>query len=115
LRGTSLAFTTAHTPTMLRVIRAGAAGCCPIAGNYYPHLYARLWRERDQRSASGLQTRLTALERIATRKYPLSAKHYLRRAGVPIGPRCRAVDYQWTAGDEAVLGRLQRQVQALGE
>ena len=114
LRGTPLAFTTAHTPTVLRSLRAGAAGCCPIAGNYYPHLYARLWRERDQPSARRLQSRLTALERLATRKYPLSAKHFLRLAGVSMGPRCRAVDYQWTAGDQAALGRLQRHVQALG-
>lgn len=110
VRGTALSFTTAHTPTALRSLRAGAAGLCPIAANYYPHLYARLWRERDDPSALTLQTRLTELEQIATPKYPLSAKHYLRLQGLPIGPRCRAVDLDWTTADQNALGELQRRV-----
>ena len=104
--GSRLLMTNAHTPTLLASFRAGGSGVCPIGANYLPGAYARLWAAHaagDDATAARLQAGLTAIEPRLTRKYPLSAKIALHKLGLPIGRRCRMVDYEWTADDDAQL------------
>jgi 4-hydroxy-tetrahydrodipicolinate synthase len=106
--GTPLGLYNAHTPTALSSLAAGAAGVSPIAGNYYPELYARLcasyaeWPEE----ARDLQRMLTLAEGVARSRYPTAAKAFLGMRGLPVGRKCRTQEVALSADDQMLLQNL---------
>ena len=92
IRGTRLQLLNANTRTLLASLRAGAEGFCGIGANYMPELFAWLcWHYEDQPDVA---TRLhefmdSWLDLQESEFYPASAKEYLRRRGLDIGPFSR--------------------------
>jgi len=91
VQGTPLRFLNAHTPTLLKSLRAGGHGYCGTAANWYPQLLVWLCEhaETDPARAESLQHLLGVADKAVAFRYPRSAKVYLRSLGIPIGPSCR--------------------------
>jgi 4-hydroxy-tetrahydrodipicolinate synthase len=108
IAGTPLGLYNAHTPTALASLECGAAGVSPIAGNYYPELFARLCQgcfEHPQ-GARDLQRMLTLMEGVARSRYPTAAKAFLQMRGLPIGLVCRTQELMLSADDGMLLQSL---------
>ncbi len=108
IEGTPLGLYNAHTPTALSSLEAGAAGLSPIAGNYYPELFARLCASYLEQPAEArdLQRVLTLMEGVARSRYPTAAKAFLGLRGLPIGVKCRTQEVALSADDEMLLQSL---------
>ncbi len=111
-KDTPLAFYNAHTPTLLDSIRAGGEGYCGTAANVYPELLAWLCThaESDPQEAERLQNLLGVCDRAVAHKYHALARAYLRRQGLPIGPRARGHDEELAEPDVTVLTHLEHLV-----
>ncbi len=57
-----------------------------------------------------MQRRLTLLDSVVKLKYPQSAKHYLAREGLPIGPRTRVGEHSRDGYDELIQDALRQTV-----
>ena len=101
---------------MLDSLEAGGDGYSGIAANFFPHLYAWLCAKHRMQpdETRRLQQFLSVADMAARHRYPLSAKRYLGRLGLPIGPPCRVPVAAPSAGDDddLVLEHLQASVTA---
>ena len=93
-KGTRLEFYDAHTPNSMYSLQMGASGLSTIAGNFYPDVFAWMCNNATnpdrQEDVKWLQAELTRMDSIIT-AYPLSAKYFLQKRGVPIELVCRSV------------------------
>ena len=99
VRGTPLRWFNANSPTLLDSLLAGGAGYSGIAVNFIPRLYVRLCAHFRSHPGEALRLQhfLSVADMVARHLYPASAKRFLSRCGVPIGPVCRimpAPDFQ---------------------
>ncbi len=108
LNGQNFGFYDAHVPNALASLRLGARGLSAIAGNYFPEILVWLCEHFDdpdqQETVYWLQTELTRTNALLHVEYPVSAKYFLQRRGLPIGlhsrvhplaptpEQCRALD-----------------------
>ena len=102
----------AAAASALPSLRLGAAGLSPVAANVYPDLFAWLCANPGHEKAAWAQRRLTLLDSVVKLKYPQSAKRYLARRGLPVGPRTRVGEHPWDGYDELIHDALH---QTLGE
>ncbi len=102
----------ANTRTLLASLRLGAAGYSGVMANFHPQFYVRLCRDwnRNGFDADGLAEYLTDASEIEKHSYPMIAKEYLKRIGLPIEPYWRKdpTKVGLAAEEEAFLLRLLR-------
>lgn len=107
-RGASLGFYNANASTLLPSLVAGGDGFCGIAANYYPELF--VWMcdhfSSEPRLAEELQAYLGVANRAAGTGYPLAAKLYLKRSGLPILPITRSKGQAFSDNDILTLDQL---------
>ena len=88
LSGTSLSLFNANTPTALESLRTGADGLSPISANFYPEFYSWMiknFNKKDKRdTVEYLNDQLTLMDAVTRINYPMSAKFFLARRGLPI-------------------------------
>lgn len=90
-KGSKMKLYNANTATLLDSLKAGAAGYSGVMANFHPELYVWLqesW-ENEPEKADLLQSMLTMSSFIELKNYPLSAKAYLKEAGLSIECRTR--------------------------
>lgn len=91
-KGSRLEFYDAHTPNAMYSLQMGAEGLSTIAGNFYPDIFvwmcANVNNPDRQEDVKWLQSELTRVDEIIA-GYPLSAKYFLKKRGVPIELVCR--------------------------
>lgn len=111
-RGTSFGFYNAQTATLLESLQAGGHGYSGTASNYFPSLYAWLCGnfDRDPATAVELQRFLCTVEPAIRMKYPNAAKLFESLYGVPITPRSRMLETEFTDDDRRVLTALKETV-----
>lgn len=92
-KGTNLEFYDAHTPNAMYSLEMGAKGMSCIAGNFYPEIFVwmcdRIGESQYKEQVKWLQSELTRTDAIISQAYPLSAKYFLKKRGVPIELICR--------------------------
>ena len=90
----TLEFYDAHTPNAMYSLQMGAKGMSSISGNFYPEIL--VWmvnnannpdRQEDVRWLQGELSRVDPLIHIA---YPMSAKYFLLKRGLPVRTISRA-------------------------
>jgi len=90
----TLEFYDAHTPNAMYSLQMGAKGMSSISGNFYPEIL--VWmvnnannpdRQEDVRWLQGELSRVDPLIHIA---YPMSAKYFLQKRGLPVRTISRA-------------------------
>jgi len=79
----------AHSPDALTSIRDGGAGISCIAGNFYPELFAFLWKNGRRGNHPGPAVRavnefIIQNDSRIGRKYPLAAKYFMNLRGLNI-------------------------------
>ena len=100
VRDSPLQFFNAHTPTLIMSLRHGGAGYCGVGANFFPELFALLCRNHadDRSKAERLLRFINSAQPMIDYSYPVSAKYYLARRGVPIKTYCRITDAVLTQG-----------------
>ncbi len=100
-------FYDAHTPNAIYSIRAGAKGMSAIAGNFYPEILVWLCdnatNPNRQEDVEWLQSELSRVDPLIHEAYPLSAKYFLRKRGLPIRTISRAHALELTPKQKATL------------
>jgi 4-hydroxy-tetrahydrodipicolinate synthase len=104
---TSMEFYDAHTPNAAFSLQSGAKGMSSISGNFYPE--AMVWMVNNatnpdkQEDVKWLQEELTKVDPLIHIAYPMSAKYFLQKRGLPIRTISRAVANKLTPDQRAVL------------
>ncbi len=93
-------FYDAHTPNAMQSLQMGAKGMSSISGNFYPEVL--VWMVENvndptkQVDVTWLQLELTRVDPIIHVAYPMSAKYFLRKRGLPIRTISRATALELT-------------------
>lgn len=103
----NMEFYDAHTPNAAFSLQSGAKGMSSISGNFYPE--AMVWMVNNatnpdkQEDVKWLQEELTKVDPLIHIAYPMSAKYFLQKRGLPIRTISRAVANKLTPDQRAVL------------
>jgi 4-hydroxy-tetrahydrodipicolinate synthase len=94
VRGTQMKLFNANAQTLLYSLKEGAAGYSSVMANVHPELYAWLCMNFNTfpEVANHLQHVLCFTSFVESLSYPLIAKYYMRRQGVPIEIASRTRD-----------------------
>lgn len=105
-----LEFYDAHTPNAMYSLQMGATGMSSISGNFYPEVLVWMCnhaadpaRQDDVRWLQGELSRVDPLIHVA---YPMSAKYFLRKRGLPVRTISRAVALELTAQQKQALDEI---------
>lgn len=106
-KGTQMELYNAHSATALKSLQKGGKGMSPISGNFYPEIHTWLCQNAGNPSksedANWIQGEITRMEPLISRSYPLSAKYFLKKRGLPIELTCRANSKVLTPEQQQVL------------
>ncbi len=108
ISGTALRFYNADSVTLLGSLEAGGHGYSGIAGNYFGHLFSWICARHASHpeQARALAEFFADTNVLVHRKYMTSAKYYLRKHGLRMTTRTRAVQNTLEAEDMAALDKL---------
>lgn len=102
-----LEFYDAHTPNAMYSLQMGAKGMSSISGNFYPEILVWMCdhandpdRQEDVRWLQGELSRVDPLIHVA---YPMSAKYFLQKRGLPVRTISRAHALELTVQQKQVL------------
>lgn len=94
VQGSALEFYDAHTPNAMYSLQMGAKGMSSISGNFYPEVLVWLCNHatdpEKQEEVKWLQSELTRVDPLIHQAYPMSAKYFLRKRGLPVRTISRA-------------------------
>jgi 4-hydroxy-tetrahydrodipicolinate synthase len=92
--GDRLEFYDAHTPNAVFSLQAGAKGMSSISGNFYTEVVVWLCNNVNdpakQEEVKWLQSELTRVDPLIHIAYPMSAKYFLEKRGLPVRTISRA-------------------------
>jgi 4-hydroxy-tetrahydrodipicolinate synthase len=103
----SLEFYDAHTPNAMQSLQLGAKGMSSISGNFYPEVL--VWMVNNatnpakQAEVKWLQDELTRVDPLIHIAYPMSAKYFLQKRGLPIRTISRATALELTPEQKKTL------------
>lgn len=102
-----LEFYDAHTPNAMSSLQLGATGMSSISGNFYPEIM--VWMVNNatnpdkQEEVKWLQSELTRVDPLIHIGYPMSAKYFLSKRGLPIRTISRATAFELTPEQRKTL------------
>ena len=103
-------FYDAHTPNAVFSLQNGARGMSSISGNFYPEVMAWLCDHANDaerlEDVKWLQSELTAVDPLIHEAYPMSAKYFLQKRGLPVRTISRAHVLQLTPAQKQALDDL---------
>jgi 4-hydroxy-tetrahydrodipicolinate synthase len=103
----NIEFYDAHTPNAMQSLQLGAKGMSSISGNFYPEML--VWMVNNatnpnkQEEVKWLQTELTRVDPLIHVAYPMSAKYFLQKRGLPIRTISRATALELTPEQKKTL------------
>ncbi len=105
-----LEFYDAHTPNAHFSLQNGAKGMSSISGNFYPEIMVWMCNHATdpakQKEVEWLQSELTRVDPLIHQAYPVSAKYFLQKRGLPIRTTSRTYVHELTADQEKVLDQI---------
>lgn len=106
----SLEFYDAHSPNALFSLQAGAKGMSSISGNFYPEVMVWLCdhanNQQKQQEVKWLQSEITRVDPLIHQAYPMSAKYFLRKRGLPVRTISRTVALELTPDQKLTLDNI---------
>lgn len=100
-------FYDAHTPNAMYSVQMGAKGMSSISGNFYPEILVWMCNNANnpdkQEDVKWLQSELTRVDPSIHVAYPLSAKYFLRKRGLPVRTISRAHALELTPQQKQTL------------
>lgn len=104
---TRLEFYDAHTPNAMYSIQMGAKGMSSISGNFYPEILVWMCNNANNppkaEEVKWLQSELTRVDPQIHIAYPLCAKYFLRKRGLPVRTISRAHALELTPEQKQAL------------
>lgn len=108
--GSNLEFYDAHTPNAMYSLQMGAKGMSSISGNFYPEILVWMCNNANspdkKEDVEWLQTELTRVDPLIHQAYPMSAKYFLRKRGLPVRTISRAHVLELTPEQKSVLDAI---------
>ena len=105
--GSKLEFYDAHTPNAMFSLQQGAKGMSSISGNFYPEIMVWMTENANDPSTKDevawLQSELTKVDPLIHIAYPMSAKYFLQKRGLPVRTISRATAFQLTPEQRKTL------------
>jgi 4-hydroxy-tetrahydrodipicolinate synthase len=105
-----LEFYDAHTPNAMFSLQMGAKGMSSISGNFYPEILVWMVNNANdpgkQEEVKWLQSELTRVDPLIHVAYPMSAKYFLRKRGLPVRTISRATALELTPEQKNVLDEI---------
>ena len=102
-----LEFYDAHTPNAMFSLQQGAKGMSSISGNFYPEIMVWMTENANdpskQEQVAWLQSELTKVDPLIHTAYPMSAKYFLQKRGLPVRTISRATAFQLTPEQRKTL------------
>ena len=106
----SFEFYDAHTPNAVTSIQGGAKGMSSISGNFYPEILVWMCNNAanpdKQEEVNWLQSELTRVDPLIHIAYPMSAKYFLRKRGLPVRTISRAFALELTPEQKQTLDAI---------
>lgn len=103
----NLEFYDAHSPNAMYSLQMGAKGMSSISGNFYPEIL--VWMVNNatdpdkQEQVKWLQAEISRVDPLIHIAYPMSAKYFLRKRGLPVRTISRATALELTPDQKKVL------------
>lgn len=105
-----LEFYDAHTPNAMQSLQLGAKGMSSISGNFYPEILVWMCDNANnpdkQEEVRWLQSELTRVDPTIHIAYPMSAKYFLQKRGLPVRTISRAYALELTPQQKATLDEI---------
>ncbi len=106
-KGSQLEFYNAHTASGLKSLQSGGRGMSPISGNFYPEIHSWLCENANNSSkakeAIWIQNEIAKMEPVISSNYPISAKYFLQKRGIPMETISRKRKGSLTTEQKAIL------------
>ena len=103
----NLEFYDAHTPNAMYSLQMGATGMSSISGNFYPEILVWMCNNANdpgqQENVRWLQGELSRVDPLIHVAYPMSAKYFLQKRGLPVRTISRAHALELTAQQKQTL------------
>lgn len=107
LASNPMEFYDAHSPNAMYSLQMGAKGMSSISGNFYPEIL--VWMVENatnpdkQDDVKWLQSEITRVDPLIHINYPMSAKYFLRKRGLPVRTISRATALELTPEQKRTL------------
>ena len=100
-------FYDAHSPNAMYSLQMGAKGMSSISGNFYPEILVWMVNNANntdkQEEVRWLQNEITRVDPLIHIAYPMSAKYFLRKRGLPVRTISRATALELTPEQKKTL------------
>ena len=107
MENNSLEFYDAHSPNAMYSLQMGAKGMSCISGNFYPEVLVWMCNNvnnpEKQEDVKWLQSEITRVDPIIHQAYPMSAKYFLKKRGLPVRTICRTFALELTPDQKNAL------------
>jgi len=106
----NLEFFDAHSPNAMYSLQMGAKGMSSISGNFYPEIL--VWMVNNatnpamQEDVKWLQAEISRVDPLIHIAYPMSAKYFLRKRGLPVRAISRATALELTPDQKKTLDEI---------
>lgn len=103
-------FYDAHSPNAMYSLQMGAKGMSSISGNFYPEIL--VWMVNNatdpdkQEEVKWLQGEVSRVDPLIHIAYPMSAKYFLRKRGLPVRTISRATALELTPEQKKTLDEI---------
>jgi 4-hydroxy-tetrahydrodipicolinate synthase len=108
--GNGLEFYDAHSPNAMYSLQMGAKGMSSISGNFYPEILVWMVNNANnpgrQEDVKWLQSEISRLDPLIHVAYPMSAKYFLRKRGLPVRTISRATALELTPQQKQALNEI---------
>jgi 4-hydroxy-tetrahydrodipicolinate synthase len=105
--GNKMEFYDAHSPNAMHSLQMGAKGMSSISGNFYPEILVWMVNNANdpakQEEVAWLQSEISRVDPLIHVAYPMSAKYFLRKRGLPVRTISRAHSLELTPQQKQTL------------
>lgn len=106
----SLEFYDAHSPNAMYSLQMGARGMSSISGNFYPEILVWMVNNANNpdklEEVKWLQSEISRVDPLIHIAYPMSAKYFLRKRGLPVRTISRATALELTPEQKKTLDEI---------
>jgi 4-hydroxy-tetrahydrodipicolinate synthase len=107
VKESTLEFYDAHSPNAMYSLQMGAKGMSSISGNFYPEILVWMCNNATdpgkQEQVNWLQSEITRVDPLIHQAYPMSAKYFLQKRGLPVRTISRAYAQELTPQQKQIL------------
>jgi 4-hydroxy-tetrahydrodipicolinate synthase len=106
----NLEFYDAHSPNAMYSLQMGAKGMSSISGNFYPEILVWMVNNANNpeklEDVKWLQSEISRVDPLIHIAYPMSAKYFLRKRGLPVRTISRATALELTPEQKKTLDEI---------